>query len=154
MSTGPDHIPDGEASPAAAGLEVETAGVIDFVPRRLPAEATLQDALPLLAGTGLWGVPLVDAAGDYSGMLTLRSLVTAALPVALDATSSRRRLLDRPAREFVDLEVPVVRVSTRLPQLLAVLCRRSPLIPIVPDSGMRLLGVASLERAAHALYRR
>jgi len=47
-----------------------------------------------------------------------------------------------------------VRVSTRLPQLLTVLCRRSPLIPIVPDTGMRLLGIASLERAAHALYRR
>ncbi|HTP84260.1 MAG TPA: CBS domain-containing protein [Alphaproteobacteria bacterium] len=154
MNTQSDHFPDGGAARVVAGLEAEGAGVIDFAPQHLSADATLEDAVPLLAGHALWGVPLVDASGDYAGMVTLRSLVAAALPVALDTAPSQRRLLDRPAREFVDLEVPVVRVSTRLPQLLTVLCRRSPLIPIVPDTGMRLLGIASLERAAHALYRR
>ncbi len=154
MSTRSDHIPDGETARAASGLDAADAGVIDFAPQHLSADATLEDVVPLLAGHPRWGVPLVDAAGDYAGMVTLRSLVAAALPVAPDAAPSQRRLLDRPACEFVDLEVPVVRVSTRLPQLLTVLCRRSPLIPIVPDSGMRLLGIASLERAAHALYRR
>ena len=134
-------------------LDSEDSGVVDLAPQRLPVDATLGDAERLLAEGGLWGVPLVEAGGDYAGMLTLRSLVAAALPDALD-TALRRRLLDRPAREMIDLEVPVVRVSTKLPQLLAVLCRRSPVVPIVPDCGMRLLGLASLGRAAHALYRR
>jgi len=153
MNIRAEHIPDGDVARIAAELEAEGVSVVDFAPERLPVDATVEDAVPLLAERGLWGVPLVDSGGDYAGMLTLRSLVVAALPVALD-TAPRRQLLDRPARELVDLEVPVVRVSTRLPQLLAVLCRRSPLIPIVPDSGMRLLGIASLERAARALYRR
>jgi CBS domain-containing protein len=153
MNNRSEHIPDGDEAGGPANLAAEAADLVDFAPERLPVDATVEDAVPLLAERGLWGVPLVDSGGDYVGMLTLRSLVVAALPVALDA-APRRRLLDRPARELVDLEVPVVRVSTRLPQLLAVLCRRSPLIPIVPDTGMRLLGIASLERAAHALYRR
>lgn len=131
----------------------EWTEIVDRAPPRLSVESTVGDAERLLAERGIWGVPLVDAGGDYAGMVTLRSLVTAALPVMLDAVP-RGRLLDRPARELVDLEVPVVRVSTRLPQLLAVLCRRSPLVPIVPDWGMRLLGIASLERAARTLYRR
>ncbi len=135
-----------------AGYLGDWAGVVDRAPQRLSVEATVGEAERLLAEHGIWGVPLVDAGGDYAGMLTVRSLVAAAVPVMIEA-APRRRLLDRLARELVDLEVPVVRVSTKRPQLLAVLCRRSPLVPIVADSGMRLLGLASLERAAHALYR-
>lgn len=152
MNTRSEHTPDGEAARVPADAEADGTGIVDFAPQCLPVDSTLAQADQLLAARGLWGVPLVDTAGDYAGMLTLRSLVAAALPVTLDA-APRRRLLECAARQFVDLEVPIVRVSTKLPQLLAVLCRRSPLVPIVADSGMRLLGVASLERAARSLYR-
>lgn len=162
-----EQLPDGKLDPAALDVD-DCAGIVDFAPQRLSATATLGDAERLLTERGLWGVPLVDRDGDYAGMLTVRSLVAAALPVMVErgpqrgippaGTESdellRRQLLDRPACLLVDLDVPVVRASTKLPQLLAVLCRRSPVVPIVPDTGMRLLGLACLERAARALYRR
>lgn len=142
------------------------AELVDFAARFLPGDATLREARQFLAGTGSWGVPLVDEDANYVGMLTLRSMVAAALPVALGGGESPgaripparpgrlERDLDRPARDVIDLEVPVVRLSTRLPQLISALCRRSPVLPIVSDAGMRFLGIASLERAAHALYSR
>lgn len=167
MSIRTDHLTDGELGRAALDID-ECAGIVDFAAQRLSTNATVGDAERLLSGGGLWGVPLVDRDGDYAGMLTVRSLVAAALPAMVERTPQggtwpmdagpvrllRRSLLDRPACQLVDLEVPVVRASTKLPQLLAVLCRRAPVVPIVPDTGMRLLGLASLERAARALYRR
>lgn len=142
----------------------EPASVIDYAPPRLAADTGLLEAARFLTRLRLWGVPLVDGDADYVGMLTLRSLVAVALPVALDTDSSgpahaalgRLRLdgvLDRPARQLIDLDVPAVRISTKWPQLLTALCRRAPLVPIVSDTGMRLLGVASLARAANLLYR-
>lgn len=149
--------------------DAQSAGIIDFAPRWLSADATLGDANRLLAEATTWGVPLLDGDAHYVGMLTLRSLLAAALPVVVDEDPLQTspiepagipgklrlaRILDRPARLHLDLEVPVVRRSTRVPQLLAALCRRSPMVPIVADTGMRLIGVASLDRAAKALYGR
>jgi CBS domain-containing protein len=161
---GNQHVRISEVHDAVCG-----PGLIDFAPRKLAAEATLREANSLLAETAAWGVPLLDGDMHYEGMLTLRSLMAVALPVVMDDgllhapgsevaalvdRLSRDRILDRPARLHLDLEVPVVRLSTRWPQLLAALCRRSPVVPIISDTGTRLIGVASLDRAAKALYGR
>lgn len=153
----------------AGAQTARDAEIIDFSPRWLPVDANLRDGYQLLVETASWGVPLLDRELHYVGMLTMRSLMAVALPVAVDdepvqtplaegagiAERLRRdRILDRPAAQHLDLEVPVVRLSTRLPQLLAALCRRSPVVPIISDTGMRLVGVASLDRAARALYGR
>ena len=134
------------------------ADIVDFAAQRLSGDVTVREARQFLAGTGAWGVPLVGQDGDYIGMLTLRSMVGAVLPVAIGEQAVNRsrleRELDRPAGQLIDLEVPVVRLSTKLPQLIAALCRRAPILPIVSDTGMRFLGIASLERAAHALFSR
>lgn len=152
------------AAQAAHGAEI-----IDFSPRWLAADVNLREAHQSLAETASWGVPLLDRDLRYVGMLTLRSLMAVALPVVVDDQPvqaslaegagiperlCRDRILDRPAAQHLDLEVPVVRLSTRLPQLLAALCRRSPVVPIISDTGMRLVGIASLDRAAKALYGR
>lgn len=151
---------------ATTGPEAGGAGIVDFSPRWLAADASMRDAHRWLAETVSWGVPLVGRDSCYVGMLTLRSLMTVALPVAVDDALLQAplagifdrlrldRILDRPAAQHLDLEVPVVRLSTRLPQLLAALCRRSPVVPIISDTGMRLVGIASLDRAAKALYGR
>lgn len=157
-----------EDVPARANTAADI-GLIDYSPRRISADATLHDATRVLVESAAWGVPLVERDDQYVGMLTLRSVVSPVLPVVVNGDPLREpgeiarglierlRLdhsLDLPARHAIDLEVPVVRLSTKLPQLLAALCRRAPMVPIVADTGMRLVGVASLARAARLLHGR
>jgi len=97
MNTRSDHTPDGEVAHSPPGLEAEGGGIVDFAPQHLPADAAVDDGVRLLVERNVWGMPLVDGSGDYVGMLTARSLVAAALPVALDAVP-RRGLLRRPVR--------------------------------------------------------
>jgi CBS domain-containing protein len=142
-------------------------GIVDFAAPRLRESASLLEAARLLLASGAWGVPVVDGEGHYLGTCTLRSIVAAALPVTEEGravgediataragapTAARLRgALRRPVTQGLDIEVPAVRLGTRLPQLLAVLCRRSPMVPIIADSGMRLLGTASLRRSLRML---
>lgn len=145
---------------------VADSPLIDFSPVRLRDNVGLREVAQVLITSGLWGVPVVDEGDDYVGICTLRSLTACTLPATLrdDAAGGAARgitplshgrlsgALDRSIRQVLDLQVPAIRISTGVPQLLAALCRRSPVIPIVSDIGMRLLGVASLERAVRALY--
>lgn len=152
-----------EKPPAPVRSAVPGPDIIDREPLRLEEHLRLRDAVPLVFDRGVWGAPVIDARGDYLGTFSLRSFLACALPVIVDDAPQPRPLLlpagsrrfeaalARPVRDVLDLEVPVVRLSTALPQLLVALCRRSPIIPILADSGMRLLGVASIERAARAL---
>ena len=151
----------------AAALIPSDDGFIDFEPPCLRQDASLRDAAQRLLETGAWGIAIVDDRDRYLGTCTFRSIVAGTLPVKLDDGASGERVaraeqslaqrpriqatLDRPVTQGLDLEVPAVRLSTALPQLLSVLCRRSPIVPIVSDSGMRLLGVASLTHALRAL---
>lgn len=158
MGGGDGDIPAGEVSAE------DGAGIIDFAAQRLSADMPLGEARLALAASGDWGMALVDGDGQYVGMLTLRSIVALSLRTALEdagghdaAPGAAGRVRPDlgsawPARQVIDLEVPVVRLSTQLPQLLSALCRRAPVVPIVSDTGMKLLGVASLQRAARVLY--
>lgn len=149
----------------AAGADEN--GLIAFEPFCLREDASLREAAQQLIERGAWGIPVVDVAHRYVGTCTLRSIVAGTLPVGADTagaagrvasagahglTSPRLRAsLDRPVTQALDMEVPAVRLSTPWPQLLVVLCRRSPVVPIVTDSGMRLLGMATLRRAVRVL---
>lgn len=151
------------------GLFTECGGIVDFAPVRLRDDATLHDAAQIFIGSGLWGIPIVNVSDQYVGTCTLRSIIASALPAARGIAPDERcgpqgqnvaerqrhqRALRRPVGQILDLEVPAVRLSTALPRLLVVLCRRTPMVPIVSDSGRRLVGVASLDRAVRALYAR
>jgi len=147
---------------AAASIPSDD-GFIDFEPSCLRQDASLRDAAQRLLDTGAWGIAIVDDCGRYVGTCTFRSILAGTLPVSINEGRSARAeqglavrpriqaTLERPVTQGLDLEVPAVRLSTDLPQLLSVLCRRSPIVPIVSDSGMRLLGVASLTHALRAL---
>jgi CBS domain-containing protein len=151
---------------AAASIPSDD-GFIDFEPPCLRQDASLREAAQRLLETGAWGIAIVDDCGRYVGTCTFRSIVAGTLPVRIDDGASGERAaraeqslavdpriqatLERPVTQGLDLEVPAIRLSTALPQLLSVLCRRSPIVPIVSDSGMRLLGVASLTHALRAL---
>jgi len=150
----------------AAASSPSDDGFIDFEPPRLRQDATLRDAAQRLLETGAWGIAIVDDGGRYVGTCTFRSIVAGTLLVKIDDASGERvtraeqslaldprvqATLERPVTQGLDLDVPAIRLSTALPQLLSVLCRRSPTVPIVSDSGMRLLGVASLTHALRAL---
>jgi len=142
------------------------SGLIDFMPRVLAEHATVGEGRRLLDRLSLWGIPIVDGQGRYVGTLTVRSIVAAGLPVALEAAGTAhamtpagaaererlRLLLGQPARHLVDLQVPVIPLSTSPIDILRALCRRSPVVPIVADAGLLLVGVASLPRAMAALY--
>ena len=145
-----------------------TDGIIDFAAASLREDATLRDAARLLLSSGQWGVPVVDGQGGYVGTCTLRSILAAALPVTEESraagetiaepgawapTAARlRSALQRPVTQGLDIDVPAIRLGTRLPQLLGVLCRRSPMVPIIADTGVRLLGTASLARSLKTLF--
>jgi CBS domain-containing protein len=162
MNAAEDH-PAGTITTVAAAED----GLIDFEPFCLREGASLREAAQQLVERGLWGIAVVDVAQRYVGTCTLRSIVSGTLPVAADTAVSAgpvaragahglasprlRAALDRPVTQALDIEVPAVRLSTPLPQLLVVLCRRSPVVPIVSDSGMRLLGMATLSRAVRVL---
>lgn len=146
----------------------DDGAIIDFEPSWLYEDASFREVIRLFIEGGLWAVPVVSRRNQYLGTVTLRSTMASGLRVPIGgvprcdpvgSTSDRAPghewfdgTLERPVYQFFDLEVPAVRLSTALPQLLLVLCRRSPIVPIVSDSDMRLLGTASLGRAVQALY--
>jgi CBS-domain-containing membrane protein len=149
----------------------ECGGIVDFAAVRLRDDTLLRDATATFMVSGLWGIPVVNDADQYVGTCTLRSIMASVLPAAHGIVSEhlvsgeqpgqpeqsvaerwrRERALRRPIGQILDLEVPSVRLSTALPRLLFVLCRHAPVVPIVSDSGRRLVGVASLDRALRAL---
>jgi CBS-domain-containing membrane protein len=157
-----------ELASEVVGLSAEYRAIVDFAPARLRDDATLRDALRLFLASRLWGVPIVNRSGQYIGTCTLRNLVACGLPVRRGVelaswlgppqhsttVEGRRReqILGRAVGQNLDLEITAVRLSTALPHLLLVLCRGSPIVPIVSNAGRRLLGVASLDRAMRAIY--
>jgi CBS domain-containing protein len=135
----------------------------------LRRDAPLRQAADILVESGAWGVPVVDEGGLYLGLCTTRSILARCLPVSPstlapgaglgylrhDVSRLRERLCweaDRPVGELLDLGVPAVRESTSVPQLLLILDRRTPMVPIVSDAGRHLLGVATWERALRAIW--
>ncbi|HZB90902.1 MAG TPA: CBS domain-containing protein [Stellaceae bacterium] len=150
----------------SAPLVAAGDGIIDFAPPSLGEDVTLREAAAQLVESGALGIAVLDRGGRYLGTCTLRSIVAGALPVMADTAPSElllrasrpgaagsrlRAALERPVTQGLDVEVPVVRLSTSLPHLLIALCRRSPVVPIVSDAGMCLLGMATLPRALRAL---
>jgi CBS-domain-containing membrane protein len=162
MDAAEDRWLSSDDSPSLAACR----SIIDFKPLRLCEDTTIGDAARLFIGTAVWGIPIVNASEQYVGTCTLRSIIACALPphslTAADRLETREQdklewrrreqARRRPVAQAVDLEVPAIRLSTALRDLLLVLCRRAPIVPIISDSGRRLLGVASLERAVRTLY--
>jgi CBS domain-containing protein len=147
----------------------EARDFIDLSPHCLPPETSLEAAASLLAEHGLWGAPVVGRHDAYLGTCTVKSILACALPIAPETVPSgsglgylrenvarvRERLrgaIRRRVDDLIDLDVPMVRESTSLPQLLFVLGRRAPMVPIVTDTGGRLVGVVHWERVLRALW--
>jgi CBS domain-containing protein len=163
-----DHAAEIAGAPAEKPAPAALDDIVDRSPPTLRRDATLREAADMLIGGGAWGLPVLDAGGRYLGACTMRSIVARCLPVLPDTLAPgaglsylrhdikrlRERLAweaERPVAELLDIDVPTARESTSLPQLLLILGRRSPLVPIVSDSGRRLLGIATWERAMRAL---
>jgi CBS-domain-containing membrane protein len=142
---------------------------VDPAPPTLRHDAPLRQAAAMLEQSGGWGVPVLDANGDYLGVCTARSLIARSLPVMPTSLAADGGLAylrydvdrlraqvgldaDRPVAEILDTDVPVARASTSLPQLLVMLCRRHPMVPILSDKGHRLLGIATWARAVTAIW--
>jgi CBS domain-containing protein len=159
-----------QAMRQAAGQDAGADEVIDRVPATLRRDATLREAAEALIQRNAWGIPVLEDGGDYLGVCSVRSVAERCLPVRPDSLAPgaglgylrhdleelRERLsreAGRPVADLLDLGVPAVRQSTSLPQLLLVLGRRAPLVPILADDGRRLVGVATWERAMRALWR-
>jgi hypothetical protein len=165
----PDHIVSVAEPKHRGGAEhnLARAGLVDQSPAALGRGSRLGEALDLLAGGRIWGVPIVE--GDrYVGCVTVASVVAQLLPVQPDSlapgaglawlpieTSTLRQRLDErarmPADACLDLSVPTVRVSTSPAHLLLMLSRRAPLVAVLDDDADKLLGVASWDSALRSL---
>ena len=165
----PDQIAHvAERNPrGAAERNLLHAGLVDRKPPVLARGSRLGEALELLAGGRVWGVPVIDGE-RYLGCVSAASAIARLLPVQPDSlapgaglawlpvetTTLRQRLAEcarLPVEACLDLAVPTVRASTSPAHLLLMLGRRAPLVAVLDDSGDRFLGVASWDSALRTL---
>lgn len=165
-------VPDEHGSIAArsAGAREPAllrSGLVERSPLVLETGASVGAALDLLSVERLWGAPVVDR-GAYVGMVTEASLIALSLPVTPDSLAPgaglawlpsdvgrlRRRLEDEaalPVERALDIAVPTVRISVSPAHLLLMLARRAPIVAVLDDDGVRLLGTASSAAAVRLL---
>ena len=158
------------AQGAVAGA-IATSPLLDRRPLTLRAEDGAAHALSTLLARNAWGAAMLDREGRYLGMCTLRSLADLALLVSadssphgpafdyhredIDAIAARfAAKADLPVAGLLDRSVPVVSGTQSLPQALALLIRRPPILAVVDQHDNELLGVVTLERGLRALHGR
>jgi CBS domain-containing protein len=157
----------GGDSPASDLLE---SGFVDVTSPTLPIGATVLDAVELMLKTHRWGVPIVEHERDYVGMITAASVLARSLPIHPETIlphsslgwlpdvvkTMRGRLrseLTHPVEALIDISVPPVRISTSPADVLLLLMRRAPMLPVVSDSDRRFIGIVSWHPAIEALHR-
>lgn len=159
-----ERVPAREFDPAVAALiERNPPTILDSEP--------LSAALDQLLGGATTGVPVVDAAGRYQGMCTLRSVSslglllngeTAALIPSLaflrdDMDRIQQRMessLATPAVQASDPFVPTLLPSATLPEVFFQFYRGHSLLPVADGESRRFMGVISCERTLRTALRR
>jgi hypothetical protein len=153
----------------AAASDVASSPLLDRRPLTLRAEDDAAHAVSALLVNNGWGAAVLDTDSRYLGMCTLRSLADLALLVSVDSTPHAPAFdyhhedigalaarfaakVDTPVTRALDRGVPMVRGTQSLPQVLALLIRRAPILAVLDERDESLLGVVTLERALRLLH--
>jgi Zn-dependent protease/CBS domain-containing protein len=121
------------------GLPVSSAMVRDF--RSLTRNATLEEAVDALLATSQHDFPVVDEAGNVTGVLTRRDLIS-----ALRRDTSKTRVEDVMRRD-----IPTVTTGTRFEDALRIMQEcNCPAVPVL-DNMRRLVGLLTPENVSELM---
>jgi CBS domain-containing protein len=144
-------------------------GFVDRTPPKVSVEANVRQALDLMMTSRVWGLPVLEHGQDYVGMITAASLFSRCMPIHPETLlphsglawlpdpvrMMRARLgaaLENRVEDLIDVNVPPVRVSTSPADAALLLIRRTPVLPVIADSGRRFIGTLSWSSVIGGLH--
>lgn len=155
----------------AVAAGIASSPLLDRRPLVLRANDTAARAVSTLLARNAWGAAVLDDSNRYLGLCTLRSLGDLALLVSADSSPYLPALdyhredlgamaerfaikAEAPVSSLLDRAVPVVSGAQSLPQALALLVRRPPILAVLDEHDRSLLGIVTLDRGLRLLHGR
>ncbi|MCA8931272.1 MAG: CBS domain-containing protein [Rhodospirillaceae bacterium] len=135
--------------------------IMSAAPTSIHEDAKIRDAIHLMEERHRLVLMVTDHTGHFVGEVSIYQFAKALLPRAVfaqyDANDEEARretlddvaerlipYLDRPIRDFIDHDVPVVRPKTPLTDALLLLRGGTLRIPVVDDPNQTLVGAVSM----------